>query len=127
MSGYQCMMHDTTYVHTFPSMVLWRSALRALRRRRSRRQGPNSSSSERTWWERAGDGRYGEGVDGNLKFNVHCTKLAEDAAGQLGGMNVKRSFLGPAVPGGCEEGRRLLAFTPAHSLVRHLYRAYEVE
>ena len=34
-----------------------------------------------------GDGRYGEGVDGNLKnlkLSVHCTKLAEDAAGQLG-------------------------------------------
>ena len=31
-----------------------------------------------------GDGRYGEGVDDNLKLSVHCTKLAEDAAGQLG-------------------------------------------
>ena len=46
-----------------------------------------------------GDGRYGEGVDGNLKFNVHCTKLAEAAAGQLGEHQREAEFSWTCCPG----------------------------
>jgi hypothetical protein len=55
-----------------------------------------------------GDGRYGEDVDGNLKLSVHCTELAEDAAGLLGQHQREAEFLGLVVPGGREEGRGLV-------------------
>ena len=101
-------MYDAWYyVHTFPSMVLWRSALRALRvvlggkvqihlvQRGLGGRGP-------------GDGRYGEDVDGNLKLSVHCTELVQDAAGQPGKHQRKAEFLGLIVPGGREEGLGLV-------------------
>ena len=50
------------------------------------------------------DGRYGEGVDGNLKLGVQCTERAEDAAGQPGKHQREVEFLGLVVPGGREEG-----------------------
>ena len=74
-----------------------------------------------------GDGRYGEGVDGNLKLSVHCTELAEDAAGQLGEHQREAEFSWTCCPGRVRGGTGFLSFTPAHSLVRHLYRAFEVE
>ena len=71
-------------------MVLWRSALWALR-------ASFSAARSKIIFFSAdligpGDGRYGDGADGNLKLSVHCTELAEDAAGQLGSINVKRSL-----------------------------------
>ena len=84
MSGYQCMMHGTMYI-PFPSMVLWRSARRALRASFSAARSKFIFFSA----DLVGEGpvtvgRNGEDVDINLKLSVHRTKLAEDAAGQLG-------------------------------------------
>jgi hypothetical protein len=86
-------------------MVLWRSALRALR---------TSFSAARSKFiffraDFVGEGPVTEGADGNLKLSVHCTKLAEDAATQLGEHQREAKFSSTCCPGRVRgEGRRLL-------------------